>query len=222
LAEYLEEITRPDIRDIFRPNLWANTPDILPEYLQTGGRPAFAARMVLAATLAANYGIYGPGYELAENTPRETPSEEYLNSEKYELRHWPLDRADSLRGLIGRLNRIRAENSALQSDANLEFHPTDNDQILCYSKRSEDGSNLIVVAVNLDPQRTQSALVDLPLAQLGIPADKPFQMHDLLTDKRYTWRGSRGFVELAPNVQQAHVFRIRRWVRREFETEYYE
>jgi starch synthase (maltosyl-transferring) len=222
LTEYLTEITRPEIRDFFRPNFWPNTPDILPEFLQTGGRPAFVARVVLAATLAANFGIYGPGFELIENTPREPHSEEYLNSEKYELRHWDLDRPGSLSNYIGRLNRIRAENPALQSDANLAFHAADNDQIICYSKRTGDRSNVIVVAVNLDPQRTQSALVDLPLAELGIPPDQPFQMHDLLTDKRYTWRGARGFVELAPNVHQAHVFRLRRWVRRENDIECYE
>ena len=222
LTEYLEEITKPAIRDIFRPNFWPNTPDILHDYLQKGGRPAFATRIVLAATLTANYGIYGPGYELADNTPREPGSEEYLNSEKYEVRHWDLDRPDSLRGLIAKLNKIRNENPALQSDAFLKFHPADNDQIICYSKRTADRSNVIVVAVNLDPFRTQSALVDLALAELGIPPDQPFQMHDLLTDKRYTWRGARGFVELAPNVHHGHVFRVRRWIRREFDTEYFE
>src|SRR5213075_1672163 len=125
LVEYFTELTQTASREYFRPNVWPNTPDILHEALHTGGRPAFIVRVVLAATLAANYGIYGPAYELLEHTPREPGSEEYLNSEKYEIRHWYLERSDSLAPLIARVNRIRRANPALQADWSLHFHPVD-------------------------------------------------------------------------------------------------
>src|SRR5215204_4262100 len=137
-------------------NAWPNTPDILTEQLQHGGRPAFMSRLVLAATLGASYGIYGPAYELGEHQAREAGSEEYLHSEKYEIRHWDLDRPDSLREFIGRVNRIRRENPALQSDWSLRFHHVANDQIVCYSKRTADGANVIVVVVNLSPSHRHS------------------------------------------------------------------
>ena len=224
LTEYFEELSQPDLQQFFRANLFANTPDILHEYLQTGGRGAFVVRLILAATLGANYGIYGPAYELGENQPIAPGSEEYLNSDKYELRHWQLDQPDSLAPLIGQLNRIRRDNPALQSDANLEFHTAENDQqqLLCYSKRSDDGANIIVVVVNLDPRGKQSGMVELPLARLGIREDRPFQMHDLLTDKRWTWKTGRSFVELDPQVAAAHIFRVRRWVRANGDSESFE
>jgi len=156
LTEYFTELTQTDVADFFRPNLWPNTPDILTEYLQTGGRPAFMIRLVLAATLGANYGIYGPAFELCENVAREPGSEEYLNSEKYEIRNWNLQNPTSLKEFIGRVNRIRRENSALQSDRSLRFHPTDNEELICWSKRTEDHSNVILVVVNLDRHHTQS------------------------------------------------------------------
>src|SRR5206468_5976316 len=134
LTEYFTELAQDPSREYFRPNVWPNTPDILHEYLQRGGRPAFVVRAVLAATLAANYGMYGPAFELMERTPREPGSEEYLNSEKYEIKRWDRERPDSLRGLISKLNEVRKENPALQSDWSLRFHPTDNEQLLCYSK----------------------------------------------------------------------------------------
>ncbi|MCI0439338.1 MAG: alpha-1,4-glucan--maltose-1-phosphate maltosyltransferase [Chloroflexi bacterium] len=221
LREYFTELTQTDVREFFRPNLWPNTPDILNEYLQTGGRPAFITRFVLAATLGASYGIYGPAFELFEYRPRERGSEEYLDSEKYEVRHWNIDRPDSLRWLIARVNRIRRENPALQGDWSLQFHPVTNEELICYSKVTEDRSNGILVVVNLSPHHTHSGWVDLPLDRFGLSADQPYQAHDLLTDARYLWNGSRSYVELNPHTMPAHVFRIRRRVRREQDFDYF-
>ena len=156
------------MREYFRPNLWPNTPDILPEYLQFGGRPAFMIRLVLAATLGASYGIYGPAFELCDSQPREAGSEEYLNSEKFELKHWNIERPDSLKDFIARVNRIRRENAALQCDWNLDFYPIDNEQLICYAKFSEDGANIILMVVNLDPHHTQGGWLELPLGELGL------------------------------------------------------
>ncbi|HVA47137.1 MAG TPA: alpha-1,4-glucan--maltose-1-phosphate maltosyltransferase [Pirellulales bacterium] len=219
LTKYFTELTQTKVREFFRPNLWPNTPDILPEYLQTGGRPAFMARLVLAATLGANYGIYGPAFELCEGRPREPGSEEYLNSEKYQIVPWDITRGDSLAEFIGRVNAIRRENPALEGDANLEFHESTNEQLLCYSKQS--GSNLVVVVVNLDPYHRHSGWISVPVARLGIEANRPYQVHDLLGDGRYLWHGQRNYVELDPQVVPAHIFRVRRWVRTEHEFEYF-
>ena len=208
LTEYFTELSQHPSRSYFRPNVWPNTPDILHEYLQQGGRPAFMIRLILAATLAASYGIYGPAYELFENVPREKGSEEYLNSEKYELRRWDLDRADSLKDLIARVNRIRRENPALQSDWGLQFHSTDNDQILCYAKATPDRSNVVLVTVSLDPRRVQSGWVSLALHELGVDASAPYAVHDLLTGARYTWQGPRNYVRLDPHVLPAHILRL--------------
>jgi len=203
LTEYFTELAQHASREYFRPNIWPNTPDILHEYLQHGGRPAFIARLVLATTLAANYGMYGPAYELMEATPREPGSEEYLNSEKYEIKRWPRDRPDSLRPLISRLNAVRKDNLALQSDWSLRLHPTDNEQLICYSKQA--GDNLILVVVNLDPHHTQSGWVDFERA----PGDT-YELHDLVAAGHYTWTGRRNFVQLNPHTLPAHVFRVTR------------
>ncbi len=208
LTEYLQDITRPAMRDFFRPNFWTNTPDILSGYLQTGQRAAFIARLVLAATLTANFGVYGPAFELMASTAREPNSEEYLNSEKYEIGRWQLDRPESLRGVIALVNAARRGNRALQSDANLEFHPIDDDQLICYSKRSDDHANVVVVVVNLDPFHAHSGNVELPLERLGIAADRTYQMEDLISGNRFTWSGSRAYVELSPQVMPAHIFRV--------------
>jgi starch synthase (maltosyl-transferring) len=221
LTEYFTELTQTDVREFFRPNLWPNTPDILTEYLQFGGRPAFMVRAVLAATLGASYGIYGPAFELCENIPREPASEEYLNSEKYEVRHWDLERPDSLKDFMARLNRIRKENRALQSDRSLRFYPVDNDEIICYSKATADHSNVILVVVNLDPYHTQSGWLELPLEELRLDPLQPFQVHDLLTDARYLWHGPRCYVELNPNSVPAHIFRVRHRIRREQDFDYF-
>jgi starch synthase (maltosyl-transferring) len=209
LTQYFTELTQTDVADFFRPNLWPNTPDILTEYLQTGGRPAFMARLVLAATLGANYGIYGPAFESCENIPREPGSEEYLNSEKYEIRTWNFEDPASLREFIGRINRIRRENKALQNDRSLRFHETDNAQLICSSKRTEDRSNVILTVVNLDPRYTQSGWVNLTLEELGLNPTQPFQAHDLITDARYLWHGPRNYVALNPHTTPAHILRLR-------------
>lgn len=221
LTEYLTEISKPPVSDFFRPNQWPNTPDILTEFLQLGTRGAFMIRLLLAATLGANYGMYGPAFELMESRPAKPGSEEYLDSEKYQIRVWDLNRPDSLRELITLVNRIRHENPALQTDSQLAFHPVDNEQLICYSKRSADGSNLVLMAVNLDPHHRQSGFVDLPLRDLGIAEDRPYQVNDLITGARYMWSGPRNYVELDPNVIPAHIFRIRRRVRAESDFEYF-
>ena len=221
LTDYFTELTQGSGREYFRPNVWPNTPDILTEALQYGGRGAFVSRVVLAATLAASYGIYGPAYELMESAPREPGSEEYLDSEKYQLRHWDLERPDSLHALIGLLNRIRRENPALQSDWSLRFFPTDNEQILCYAKIDAENENAIVTVVSLDPYNPHSGWIELDLAALGIDAALPYQMHDLLTGARFLWQGPRNFVRLDPARVPAHVLRVRRRVRREQDFDYF-
>jgi starch synthase (maltosyl-transferring) len=221
LTEYCTELARGPGREYFRPNLWPNTPDILTEYLQFGGRPAFMARLVLAATLAASYGIYGPAFELAEHLPREPGSEEYLDSEKFELRRWDLERPDSLAGFIARVNRVRRENPALQSDWSLAFVPVDNDGLICYAKSTPDLENVILTVVNLDPYHVQSGWVDLDLDALGLDARAPYQMHELLTGARFLWSGSRNYVSLDPARAPAHVFRVRRRVRTERDFDYF-
>jgi starch synthase (maltosyl-transferring) len=221
ITEYIEELTDTAVYEYFRPNFWPNTPDILPEQLQIGGRPAFIARLVLAATLGTNYGMYGPAFELQENTPARPGSEEYLNSEKYELKQWKLEDPKSLAPLIAAVNRARRENAALQRTNALHFHETDNPYLICYSKRSLDGSNTVLAAVNLDPFHVQSGWVDLDLEKLGLSANEPFQVHDQLTDARYLWQGTRNYIELAPSAVPAHVFRVLRRVRSEKDFDYY-
>jgi starch synthase (maltosyl-transferring) len=206
------------MREYFRPNFWPNTPDILPEHLQWGGRPAFVQRLILAATLSSNYGIYGPAFELMEHVAR-AGVEEYVDNEKYQLRTWDVGRADSLAPLIRLVNRIRRENRALQDMRELHFHRTDNDQLLCYSKRGDDGAVLVVV--NLDPHHTQSGFIDLDARALGVHPDETFQVHDLLGDARYRWRAGRNYVQLDPRIMPAHLFRLRRHARSEHDFEYF-
>jgi starch synthase (maltosyl-transferring) len=222
LTEYFDEITKPPVSDFFRPNVWPNTPDILPDFLQYGGRPAFTTRLILAATLSSNYGIYGPAYERFVNAAREHGSEEYLDSEKYEIRYWP-PADDDLTELIVLVNRIRRENPALQQNATLTFHTTDNENILCYSKTAKE--NAVVVVVNVDPHNTHAGWLDLDLDALGLDSavtkTRPFQVHDLLSGARHTWHGERNYVQLNPQVVPAHIFRIRRRVRTEKDFEYF-
>ena len=207
LADYLTEVANPPVADFFRPNLWPNTPDILHEYLQHGGRPAFAVRLVLAATLGASYGIYGPAFELGEATPRDTGTEEYLDSEKYQVRHWDLADPRSLAPLIRRVNAIRHAHPALQRNGGLRFHRVDNDHLLAYSKQGPAG-DLILVVVNLDPNHVQAGTLDLPLAELGIDDDAPYSVVDLLTAEAFSWQGPRNGVALNPAVGPAHVFEV--------------
>jgi starch synthase (maltosyl-transferring) len=221
IIEYFTELTQGPGREYLRPNVWPNTPDILTEYLQFGGRPAFMARLVLAATLAANYGIYGPAFELMESQPREPGSEEYLDSEKYQIRTWDLERADSLREFIARVNKVRRENRALQSDRSLRFFQVDNEHILCYAKSTPDLDNVIVTVVNVDPYHAQSGWVELDLAALGVDETSPYQMHELLTGARYLWHGARNYVSLDVTRSPAQIFRLRRKVRTERDFDYF-
>jgi len=221
LKKYFSELTQTEVVEVFRPNLWPNTPDILTEYLQNGGRPAFAARLILAATLGANYGIYGPAFEVCEDRSRKPGSEEYLNSEKYEIRTWDIDSPDRLSELIARVNRIRRENPALHGDRSLRFHSVDNEQLICYSKHTADFSNVILTVVNLDPHHTHSGWLLLTLSELGLEADKPFQVHDLLSGARYLWNSDRNFIELNPRVMPAHIFRVRKKIRTEHDFDYF-
>jgi len=221
LTDYFTELFEGPGRQYFRANVWPNTPDILHEALQSGLRSVFAARLVLGATLAANYGIYGPAYELMESTPREPGSEEYRDSEKYQVRHWTLDRPDSLWSLIVRINRIRRDNRALQSDCSLRFCNIDNEQLIAYLKTDEASGNVILTVVNLDPHNTQSGWIDLDLDSLHLDAARPYQVHDLLSDQRYQWRGRWNYVMLDPQRMPAHVFRLRRHVRTEHDFDYF-
>lgn len=208
LAEYMRELESQGVREFFRPNFWPNTPDILTETLQTGGRPAFMVRLVLAATLTANYGIYGPTFELLEHIPREEGSEEYLDSEKYQLRSWDLDRPGNLTEFIARVNRIRRENAPLQRNDGIRFHPSDNETLLVFSKSAPDVHDRIVVVVNTDHRFVQSGWIDLDLAELGLEGVGEYQVHDLLAGGRYTWSAGPNFVRLDPGVCPAHIFRI--------------
>jgi starch synthase (maltosyl-transferring) len=210
LTEYFTELTQTDMREYFRGNLFTNTPDILPFVLQDGGRPAFMIRVALAATLSSLYGIYS-GFELCEN--QALPGrEEYLDSEKYQFKKRDWDAPGNIKDWIARLNKIRRENRALQFDDNLKFHHADNDAILFYAKMTTSRDNIILVVVNLDPHRKQSSYVDVPIDQFGPMEADIYQVHDLIGGARYTWRGRRNYVELDPEIQPAHVFRVRRWV----------
>lgn len=217
-TQYLTELTKTEVREFFRPNFWPNTPDILPEHLQYGGRGAFMTRVILAATLSSNYGIYGPAFELMDHVAR-GGAEEYLDNEKYELKHWDVERPDSLRALIARINKIRREFECLHDNTTLEFHHTDNDTLLCYSKRRDDQA--ILVVVNLDPHHRQTGFVTLDLEKLGIRAGTTFQVHDLLSESRFLWSGPRNYIDLDPHGLPAHVFAIRYRVRSEADFDYF-
>jgi starch synthase (maltosyl-transferring) len=221
LAQYFTELSQQPVSEFFRANLWPNTPDILTEYLQTGGRPAFAARFILAATLGANYGIYGPAFELGEGRAREPGSEEYLDSEKYQIRSWDLDSPDSLRELITLVNKVRHENPALQSDRGLRFHPTENDHLIAYTKSTPDLADVVLTVVNVDPHHTQAGMVTLPIEDLGIRRDRGYQAHELLSGARYLWNGPRNYVEINPHAIPAQIFRFRRRLRSEHDFEYF-
>jgi starch synthase (maltosyl-transferring) len=221
LTEYLTELTQTETADFFRPNLWPNTPDILPEHLHHQGAPAFMARLVLAATLGANYGIYGPAYELCENIPLAPGREEYLNSEKFEIKKWDVDDPHSLSDLIARVNRIRADNESLHSDRTLRFREIQNDNLIAYTKQSPDGSNLVLVVVNLDAEHIQSGMLHLPLGELGIDEHASYGVHDLLTEARYLWHGEWNYIELDPGSIPAHIFRLRTRLSREEDFDYF-
>lgn len=233
LEEYMEELTTGEPAEYFRPNFWPNTPDILTETLQTGGRPAFIARVVLASMLSSNFGIYGPAYELMEHLPLKEKSEEYLHSEKYQIREWDRSSKASLSTFIGRLNRIRHENPALHDNRTLRFHKTNNEHLMAFSKASggrpvrslnpygddlgkpqpvqppgSDANNVIMTVVNLDFRNTQIGHVEVDIDELGIEPELPYEVHDLLTGARYIWQGPMNYIELNPRIVPAHVFRV--------------
>jgi starch synthase (maltosyl-transferring) len=208
LTEYFTELTQTGMREYFRANLWPNTPDILPVVLQTGGRPAFMIRVVLAATLSSLYGIYS-GFELCENAAL-PGREEYLDSEKYQFKERDWDAPGNIKDLITRLNQIRKENRALQLYDNLRFFPAEHDAILFYGKMTAARDDIILVVVNLDPFRKHNSYINVPIDQFGLLEGEAYQVHDLLSDTRYTWYGRKNYVELDPEIQPAHIFRIRR------------
>jgi starch synthase (maltosyl-transferring) len=205
IRDYLTELTQTEMVEYFRPNFFANTPDILHDFLQKGGRPAFRIRLLLAATLSPLYGIYS-GFELCENTPLHEGSEEYLHSEKYEIRPRDYDGPGNINDDIICLNRARRENPALQNLANVRFLNSENEHILFYHKHAP--GNDLLVAVNFDPQGPQSTMVSVPLMDLGLALDQPYVVEDLLTGQRYTWRGMRNYIALDPARQVGHVLRV--------------
>ena len=205
LQSYAEELFQTNVAEFFRPNFWPNTPDILHDYLVHGGRPAHITRFVLAATLSSAYGVYGPPFEHVYNK-QHPDREEYANNEKYEVRTWNWNDPDSLQPLMKRVNQIRKNNPALQQMRNIRFHDTRNDQLLAYSKQADD--NLILVVANLDPHQPHEGLVELPLQDFDLPTDDPYQVRDLLTGERYSWRGPNNYIKLAPSKMPVHIFRL--------------
>jgi starch synthase (maltosyl-transferring) len=221
ITTYFTELTQTQVKEYMRPNLWPNTPDILPEFLQHSGPQGFRLRLILAATLGASYGIYGPPYETFEAAPVAPHKEEYLDSEKYQLRHWGWEGPNVFREFIALVNRVRRENPALQSDHRLRFHETDNDQILFYAKTTPDLSNIVLVVANLDPHHVQSGYVRVPLQEFGLNLDDSYQMQDLLTGAHFLWSGERNYVSLDPQSAPAHVLRLRRKARTERDFDYF-
>lgn len=222
LTTYMQELTAGPLADYFRPNFWPNTPDILTPQFSSGLRSVFLTRAVLAATLTSSWGMYGPVYELLEHIPV-AGREEYIDSEKYEIRHWNLNAAHSLRGFIARLNRIRREHPALQQNQRIRFHTVDtdfrtNEQLIAYSKVSADGEDIILCVVNLDPYGTQAGWIQLPTHDWHLGAQ--YQAHDLLSDARFLWSGEFNYVELTPD-QPVHVLCLRRRRRDQRGFEYY-
>jgi starch synthase (maltosyl-transferring) len=207
LEEYMTELSKTDLRYYFRPNFWPNTPDILPPALIYGGENAHIMRVILAATLSSNYGLYGPVYEFGINAPHGA-KEEYIDNEKYEIKQWDWDRYTRIGDIITRLNTIRRQNTALQTTWNIEFAETTNDQIISYIKVDPESGNKLLIAVNLDVHNAQGAHLRLPLAKMEIDPDRPYQLFDLLSGDKYQWEGDFNYVQLNPYLMPAHIFRI--------------
>jgi len=207
IEQFMHELLHTEQVEFLRPNFFANTPDILTEYLQKGGRPAFKIRLALAATLSPTYGIYS-GFELIENVPLHPGSEEYLNSEKYEIRVRDWNAPGNIIPYIKTINQARKQNRALQLYTNLTFHYPDNPNIIAYSKISEDGSNRILVIANLDPFNWHECTVHLNGEALHIAPWDTYTVHDLITDAYYQWHGTANYVRLDPNYEPVHLFRI--------------
>lgn len=220
LEQYLSELTQSEMREYLRPNFWPNTPDILPQYLQYSGRAGFIIRLVLAATLSSNYGIYGPAFELCVSDAIEG-KEEYNNSEKYEIKNWNRNQRGNIRAVIERVNRTRRQNPSLQQTRNLKFFEIDNDMITAYGKMTDDLSNVTIMVVNLDPYHKQSGWLNLPLKELGIEPGQTFLLHDTLSNDKYIWHDSRNYLELDPRVMPAHILQVRRHLRREQDFDYF-
>ncbi len=205
IEAYFTELATSGVREFLRPNLFANTPDILHAYLQQGGPPAFMARLVLAATLGASYGIYS-GFELCEG--RAVPnSEEYFDSEKYQIRHWDWNRPGHIRDLVATVNRIRREHAALQFDTGLTFHECDNPSLVTFTKVSPDGASRLLVVVNVDPRNLQHGFIEVPPDVLGVAGTAPYRVRDLLTGAVFSWEGERHYVKLEPRLP-AHVLAV--------------
>jgi starch synthase (maltosyl-transferring) len=207
LTEYFTELTQTPVQEYLRANLFTNTPDILMPYLVTGGRPAFKIRVTLAATLSSVYGIYS-GFELVESTAR-PDVEEYADNEKYQIRVRDWDATGNIKGYISRLNALRRAHPALQQYGNLAFYPADDDAVLFYGKMTEERDDVVFVAVTLDPARRREAVLQLPLATLGIGADQPYRMTNLLTGEEHRWRGAQQSIWLDPHAEPAFIFSIR-------------
>jgi starch synthase (maltosyl-transferring) len=202
-------LTQTEVAEYLRGNLFANTPDILHAYLQYGGRPAFKIRHILAATLSSVYGIYS-GFELCENTPLREGSEEYLHSEKYEIKPRDWNAPGNIKDFITRINRVRRDNPALQLYGNLRFHHTNDPNILCYSKATPDFGNILLAIVNLDPHHPHEDVLDLNLSELGLSSDQTYRVEDQITGVSWQWHGSRNYVRLEPQLEPAHLFVVRR------------
>ena len=205
LREYLTELSRPAMADFFRPNFFANTPDILHEFLQHGGPPAFRIRLLLAGTLSPLYGIYS-GFELSENVPVREGSEEYLDSEKYQVRVRDWKAPGNLDADIARLNQIRRSEPALQQVANISFHPSGHPDVLFYVKGA--WARDLLVAVSVNPRERVTAALELPLERLGVGPAETFEVEDLLTGERCSWQGARQEVRFDPAKRVGHVWRV--------------
>ncbi len=208
LVSYFEELAHGPHSGYFCPNVWPNTPDILAKSLQSGGRSSFIIRLIMAGGLSANYGIYGPVFELLDDTPVQSGSEEYRNSEKYEVRWHNLNQENSLAPIIKALNTARNTHLALQNMQSLHFHGCDNNNIICWSKTDASLRDRVIAIVNIDPSWTQSGFIDLDISKLGILPDEKYTVRDLLDDCEYEWKGSRNFVLLDPSVRSAHLFEV--------------
>jgi starch synthase (maltosyl-transferring) len=208
LEEYLTELTQTELREYFRPNFWPNTPDILAFEMMNAGPNTFAKRLVLAATLSSNYGLYGPAYELIENTPNTNGKEEYFDSEKYETRHYDWDYRNRITELMAKVNHIRKEHPALQTTWNIHFTRTDNDNLMSYLKIDEAQHDIIWCIVNFDTEHRQSGYIEVPKQLLGIGRNVNLKVTDLLTGEQYYWFNEWNYVELDPNKYPAHIMQV--------------
>lgn len=220
IIEYMSFLTDTEVREYFRPNFWPNTPDILPENLQYGNQSSFAIRFILAATLSSNYGIYGPAFELMIN--KAIPStEEYLDSEKYEIKYWEKPRNLTLRNFISQVNQIRKQNLALQTTNNIKFYEIKNDQMLFYIKSSIEGVNTLLIIVSLDPYNHQSGVLKVPLRELGITPDQSYKVHELLSNRDYIWEGETQHIDIDPIQFPACIFQIHKKLHKEVDFDYF-